>query len=204
VPSSSLVRPRRRTDAQSTTAATPKDAHLRRLRDAAWHAVLGGRYFDALGYCRQLEQIEPDDPEWARRTAYCCHRLGMRAGEVAALLRAAEGYERAGFTRKAAAMYRLVAALDPSFGYVHRRIDDLAAGQGTGLESLPPRALSYLTESEAPPPALASPARAGESATTTQPAAAPVSVAAQGADDTERLVDEYALIEFADTDIIAD
>jgi tetratricopeptide (TPR) repeat protein len=199
------VRPRNHPNGQSPGPGTQKPAYLRRLRDSASHAVLGGRYRDALGYCRQLEEVEPDDPAWARRTAYCCHRLGMRASELAALLRAAEGYERSGFMRKAVAMYRLAVALDPTDKYLSHRITDLTAGQGTGLQSLqPPGALAYFTQSEAPPSVVASPEHAGQTATAARPASAPSLAAGQVADDAARLVDEYALIEFTETEVIPD
>jgi hypothetical protein len=107
----SVVARSRRTSNRPETQTTG-EAEARRLRDAASEAVAKGRYHEALDHCLRLEALQPSDPSWARRTAHCCQRLGRHADERAALLRAAEGYEHAGFLRKACAMYRLAVAID--------------------------------------------------------------------------------------------
>jgi len=182
-------------------ASKEKHREIRHLRDEASSAVLKGRYLEALGLCHRLEELQPDDPSWSRRAAYCCHRLGRRAEEQIALIRAAEGYERIGFLRKAMAMYRL--ALDPGSKYLAQRIDELSAGRSTGLESMaPPGKLQYLTPSEIPPPinlehssvvdildggAIPGPGGIGASEKFIR--------------DAQKLIDEFQLIEFTDTEI---
>jgi tetratricopeptide (TPR) repeat protein len=192
---------------RSSSQPPPDDERqkqLRRLRDSASFAVLKGRYYDGLEFCKQLEELDPDDPAWARRTAYCCHRLGMHAGELAALIRAAEGYEKGGFLRKAVAMYRLALALDPTDEYLHNRIDDLNAGKSTGLESLRgPGMLQFLTHSEVPPVPSTPPKGDGEAPPIPRADSIP-SIDPSGTFEREaaRLIDEYELVEFADTEIV--
>ena len=176
---------------------------LRHLRDAASSAVLKGRYLEALGLCHRLEELQPDDPSWSRRAAYCCHRLGRRAEEQIALIRAAEGYERIGFLRKAMAMYRLALALDPGSKYLAQRIDELNAGRSTGLESMtPPAKLQYLTPSEIPPPI---DVQHQPSVEILQGGAIPGAPRIGSSEafirDAQKLVDEFQLIEFTDTEV---
>ena len=77
-------------------------AEVRRLRDEASAAVLRKRYAEALERYLQLEGLQSEEPTWACRAAYCFDRLGRRSEQSAALTRAANGYERDGFARKAA------------------------------------------------------------------------------------------------------
>lgn len=197
------VAKQRKSDTLPPGASKEKLAELRRLRDAASSAVLKGRYLEALAHCHRLEELQPDDPSWSRRAAYCCHRLGRRAEEQIALIRAAEGYERIGFLRKAMAMYRLALALDPGSKYLAQRIAELSAGRSTGLESMAaPGKLQYLTPSEIPPPinvqhqSTVDILGSGSSAPHLN-----LGSTESFLRDAQRLVDEFQLIEFTDTEI---
>jgi hypothetical protein len=176
------VRTRSSRDGKVSEADESRLADIRRLRDTAEQAVLRGRYTEGLYACQRLEELEPKEPAWARRAAYCLARLGRHAEQVAALQRAARGYESAGFLRKAAAMYRLALAVSPGDQEMHQRSAELNAGRVTGLERLQgPASLQYYTPSEIPPPI--------------EPRAT------NGAGD---LVEDYEGIEFTDPEIDPD
>jgi hypothetical protein len=149
-----------------------RSAAVRRLRGVALQAVARGRFREALAACWRLEHLEPFEPAWPRRTAYCLGRLRRHAEEAAALKRAARGYERNGFLLKADAMYRLALAITPNDEDLLQRAAELRAGRNIGLEARQaPPALRYLTPSELPPPM------------------------------ESRLVDDYHVVEFIDTEV---
>jgi tetratricopeptide (TPR) repeat protein len=197
------VAKQKKPDSVPPGASKEKHGELRHLRDEASSAVLKGRYLEALGLCHRLEELQPDDPSWSRRAAYCCHRLGRRAEEQIALIRAAEGYERIGFLRKAMAMYRLALALDPGSNYLAQRIDELSAGRSTGLESMaPPAKLQYLTPSEIPPPInVEHQAGVDVLSAGSIPGSGPIRAREGFIRDTQKLIDEFQLIEFTDTEV---
>jgi hypothetical protein len=184
-------------------------AEVRRLQDAASGAIVKQRYAEALQCCLQLEALQPSEPAWARRAAYCCHRLGRRAEERAALLRAAEGYERGGFVRKASAMYRLVLALEPADQQMQQRLSELDAGRAKGLERLQgPAVLRYMTPSEIPLPPAGDEAAAHESALSSLRAPRTPAVDSSDAEPIDTLspieamlVDEYEVLEFTETEV---
>jgi tetratricopeptide (TPR) repeat protein len=169
------VRPRPRSGQPPSPAAEARLAEIRRLRDLAEHAVDRGRYAEALAACQRLEHLQPAEPAWARRSAYCLGRLGRAPEQVAALRRAAQTYERAGFLTKAGAMYRLALAIAPRDEELARRAAELHAGRVRGLEGI--QGLQYYTPSELPPPT--------EASVPGEPS----------------LVDEYDVVEFTDPEI---
>jgi tetratricopeptide (TPR) repeat protein len=189
------------------SSPAPRRAHLlaevRKLRDETSAAVLKKRYAEALEYCRQLEGLQPDEPAWARRAAYCFHQLGRRSQECAALIRAGKGYERDGFARKAAAMYRLALALNPEDQELRQHIGEVNAGGGTGLDSLHARGvLHYGTPSETPP--LPEDEVGTDGPQSARPQSPQTSAGLEGASVRsmeERLIDEYELVEFAETEV---
>ena len=155
---------------------------LRELREAASQALEKRRYADALQCYRRLEQLQPGDASWTRRIADCFRRLGRRQDELAELVRAAEGYERSGFFSQAAAMYKLAVAVDPAQAQLQQRLSELNARRGIGLKGARTTVgvQHYPSPSRMPPPVglLDPPARP----------------------DHTRLVDEYHLVEFDDTE----
>jgi len=171
-------------------------AQVRWLRDAASRAAIKGRYGDALDYCMRLEKLQPDEPAWPRRTAYCCQRLGRRGDERAALVRAAKGYERGGFARKAIALYRLAVAIDPPDAELQRHLAILDGQAATGLESLHPPGAQLRAPSE--PLGPVSPAVDHAESIPAAPIAGPSRLTDPG---EEPLVDEFQLVEFAETEI---
>jgi len=112
----------------------------RRQREIAAAALERGKYEAALAAYVTLERLEPEEPDWAKRAADCCRRLGRRDAELAALERSAAGYVRGGFTVKAIAVCKRILALDPSHRATQRRLAELHAAQTIGLERLAARA----------------------------------------------------------------
>jgi tetratricopeptide (TPR) repeat protein len=167
-------------------SAAQHNSGLRELREAAAQALAKRRYADALQCYRRLEQLQPADASWTRRVADCFRRLGRRRDEVIELVRAAEGYERTGFFSQAAAMYRLAVTVDPAQARLQQRLTELNARRGIGLKGR--RATvdvqHYQSPSRLPPPV-------------------GLLNTGSGANHT-RIVDDYHLVEFDDTDIAED
>lgn len=84
----------------------------------------------------RLEELEPAEPDWAKRVADCGRRLGRRELELAALQRAAEGYARVGFTVKAIALCKVILGLEPTHQTTQRRLAELRGVQRLGLDRL--------------------------------------------------------------------
>jgi CRP-like cAMP-binding protein len=93
-----------------------RSERIRSLRDRAAQALEKGRPEKAVEDYLELEQIDPNDPTWAKRAADCYLRLRQPAQQVAALARAADGYARTGFALKAIALSKLISSIDPGHG----------------------------------------------------------------------------------------
>ncbi|RMH42921.1 MAG: hypothetical protein D6689_06665 [Deltaproteobacteria bacterium] len=106
------------------------DARVRTLRDRAQQAVDRGKYAKALEAYRELEEIDPGEGDWPRRAAECHRRLGDRDGAVAALLRGADRYARAGFIVKAVALCKRVLALAPDHPDALHALAEYSAARG--------------------------------------------------------------------------
>jgi len=79
----------------------------------------------ALQYYEAIAQIEPSEPDWARKIADCHRRLGDAERQIEALSRAAELYATTGFLLKAIAMCRVLLALDPHHTATQLRLAEL-------------------------------------------------------------------------------
>ena len=152
----------------------------RRQREIAAKALERGNRAALAAYVT-LERLEPEEPDWAKRAADCCRRLGQRDAELAALERSAAGYVRGGFTVKAIAVCKRILALDPSHRTTQQRLAELHAGQALGLERLAVRAGAAAVVAVADATA---PVRAGASAPGAAPVVAP---APPGAGDADAL-----------------
>lgn len=125
-------------------------SEIARLRDAALLALEQGRLREALSLCLELEQRQPTDPEWPRRTAKVCRQARLVPEEVAALDRAARIYVRLGDGLKAAAVSKQILQLDPRHADTLARMAKLKAITATPhppLERpkpLAPRAASWV------------------------------------------------------------
>ena len=100
----------------------------RNLRSRLGKALKGERLHEALDLYEQIEKRIPDEPRWPHRRGDLLQRLGRKADAVAAYERCVELYAKQGFVARAAAMAKLILAMDPSKGEaVLERVDAKAA-----------------------------------------------------------------------------
>jgi CRP-like cAMP-binding protein len=85
------------------------------------------RLDEALRLYEQIEKETPDEPRWAHRRGDLLQRLGRKAEAVFAYERAVDLYAAQGFVARAAAMAKLILAMDPSKGEILDRVDPKAA-----------------------------------------------------------------------------
>ncbi|MBW2507691.1 MAG: Crp/Fnr family transcriptional regulator, partial [Deltaproteobacteria bacterium] len=119
-----------------------KTTNLRALLGSALKAE---RLDEALRLYELIEKQAPDEPRWAHRRGDLLQRVGRKADAVLAYERAVDLYAAKGFVASAAAMAKLIIAMDPSKGDVLDRVDPQAARRLHGKN----RAL-IVTADEAP------------------------------------------------------
>ena len=68
----------------------------RGLREEAAAAVAAGKHKRALAAYLELERLEANDAQWAKRAGETCRRLGNNALAVEAFERSAERYAQKG------------------------------------------------------------------------------------------------------------
>ncbi len=90
-------------------------------------ALKAERLDEALGLYEQIEKQAPDEPRWSHRRGDLLQRMGRKADAVLAYERAVDLYAAKGFVARAAAMAKLIIAMDPSRGDVLDRVDPQAA-----------------------------------------------------------------------------
>lgn len=97
------------------------------LRAQLGRALKAERLDEALGLYELIEKQAPDEPRWAHRRGDLLQRMGRKADAVLAYERAVDLYAAKGFVARAAAMAKLIIAMDPSKGDVLDRVDPQAA-----------------------------------------------------------------------------
>jgi len=97
------------------------------LRAELAKALNAQRVNRALDLYELIEKREPDEPRWAHRTGDLLQRMGRKADAVLAYERCVELYAAKGFVARAAAMARVILAIDPSKREVLERVDPKAA-----------------------------------------------------------------------------
>jgi CRP-like cAMP-binding protein len=102
-------------------------SHTRVLRDKLQKALQRERHREALACYGALEGAEPGEPRWPHRKGDLLKRLGRPQEAIAAYERAVELYARQGFVARAAAMAKVVMAIDPARADVFERVDPVAA-----------------------------------------------------------------------------
>lgn len=86
------------------------------------------RLDEALGLYEAIEKQSPEEPRWAHRRGDLLQRMDRKADAVLAYERAVDLYAAQGFVARAAAMAKLILAMDPSKGEaVLERVDPHAA-----------------------------------------------------------------------------
>lgn len=90
-------------------------------------ALNTGRLHEALDLYELVEKQKPDEPRWPHRRGDLLQRVGRKEDAVLAYQRAVDLYAAQGFVARAAAMAKLILAIDPSQGGVLERVDPKAA-----------------------------------------------------------------------------
>lgn len=104
--------------------------NARKLREDANADLNKGRYAKALDNYLALEQLEPDNGDWARRSADMYRRLDRDQEAVVALERAADRYARAGFLVKAVAVCKMILQNAPEHAGAFERLAALQNQRG--------------------------------------------------------------------------
>lgn len=94
----------------------------RKLRDKLQQLLLKERFVEALDCYVLLERMEADEPRWPHRKGDLLRRLGHIDEAVSSYERAVDLYAQQGFLARAAAMAKVVMAIDPDRGDVLERV----------------------------------------------------------------------------------
>ncbi|MGB8332251.1 MAG: cyclic nucleotide-binding domain-containing protein [Polyangiales bacterium] len=103
---------------------TSKTTNFRALLGKALKAE---RLHEALDLYELIEKQQADEPRWSHRRGDLLQRMGRKADAVLAYERAVDLYAAQGFVARAAAMAKVILAIDPSKGEVLERVDPEAA-----------------------------------------------------------------------------
>jgi CRP-like cAMP-binding protein len=90
-------------------------------------ALKADRLNEALDLYELIEKQQADEPRWSHRRGDLLQRMGRKADAVLAYERAVNLYAAKGFVARAAAMAKVILAIDPSKGEVLARVDPAAA-----------------------------------------------------------------------------
>lgn len=97
-----------------------RDARV--VRDEAARAAAEGKHKKAIECYLELEQLEPNEPNWPKRAAETYRRLDRTREAVAAYERAIERYVQGGFMVQAIAVCKVILSLDPAHDDAKRRL----------------------------------------------------------------------------------
>jgi CRP-like cAMP-binding protein len=140
------------------------------LRARLGKALKADRVNEALDLYELVEKERTDEPRWPHRRGDLLQRIGRKADAVLAYERAVDLYAAKGFVARAAAMAKVILAIDPSKGEVLERVDPETArrlhrqsrsvivtadepdseGPPTDTQSLITDALPLITDQSAP------------------------------------------------------
>ncbi len=97
------------------------------FRAALSKALKDEKLHEALDLYKLIEKQQVDEPRWAHRRGDLLQRMGRKADAVLAYERAVDLYAAQGFVARAAAMAKVILAIDPSKIEVLERVDPEAA-----------------------------------------------------------------------------
>jgi len=97
------------------------------LRAELAKALKAERLHQALDLYELIEKEKPGEPRWSHRRGDLLQRLGRKDDAVLAYERCVELYAAKGFVARAAAMAKVILAIDPSKDAVFERVDPEAA-----------------------------------------------------------------------------
>lgn len=92
------------------------------LRGNLGQALEARRLHEALDLYELIERQKPNEPRWPHRRGDLLQRMGRKADAVRAYERAVDLYADKGFMARAAAMAKLILAIDPTKGDVLERV----------------------------------------------------------------------------------
>jgi len=97
----------------------------RALREEAAAAVAAGKHKRALAAYIELERLEANDAQWAKRAGETYRRLGNNANAIEAFERSAERYAQNGFLVQAIAVCKVILQIDPNHADTFRRLAEM-------------------------------------------------------------------------------
>lgn len=109
---------------------------VRTLKDAAAAASTEGKHRKALEHYLELEQLEPQDPNWAKRAGETYRRLGKNREAIAAYDRAVERFVQSGFLVQALAVCKVILQIDPGHEATKQRLATIAQQQDAGKSAV--------------------------------------------------------------------
>jgi len=104
----------------------------RALREEAAAAVAAGKHKRALAAYLELERIESNDAQWAKRAGETYRRLGNNSNAIDAFERSAERYAQNGFLVQAIAVCKVILQIDPNHAGTLRRLAEMNEQIGAG------------------------------------------------------------------------
>jgi CRP-like cAMP-binding protein len=104
----------------------------RALREEAAAAVAAGKHKRALAAYLELERIEANDAQWAKRAGETYRRLGNTTLAIEAFERSAERYAQNGFLVQAIAVCKVILQIDPNHADSIRRLAEMNEQIGAG------------------------------------------------------------------------
>jgi CRP-like cAMP-binding protein len=104
----------------------------RALREEAAAAVAAGKHKRALAAYLELERIESNDAQWAKRAGETYRRLGNNSNAIEAFERSAERYAQNGFLVQAIAVCKVVLQIDPNHAGTLSRLAEMNEQIGAG------------------------------------------------------------------------
>jgi CRP-like cAMP-binding protein len=97
----------------------------RALREEAAAAVAAGKHKRALAAYLELERLEANDAQWAKRAGETYRRLGNNSNAISAFERSAERYAQNGFLVQAIAVCKVILQMDPNHADTLRRLAEM-------------------------------------------------------------------------------
>jgi CRP-like cAMP-binding protein len=104
----------------------------RALREEAAAAVAAGKHKRALAAYLELERLESNDAQWAKRAGETYRRLGNNVNAIDAFERSAERYAQNGFLVQAIAVCKVILQIDPNHADTLRRLAEMNEQIGAG------------------------------------------------------------------------
>ena len=113
----------------------------RKLKDDAAAAARDRKWKKALEHYLALEEAEPQNGMWPQKSGEMSRKLERKDDAIAAYLRAADAYSKAGFLVKAIAVCKLILAIDPTHTSTQEKLAGLHSDRGLPAPAAAGRAI---------------------------------------------------------------